>query len=59
LQIVADAVILRTLHKKFKEPLPGVSTQTLADSLDFLFNYFDTMTGYGGDKEYQWMAVRE
>lgn len=56
---MADAVILRTLNQRFKEPLPGVSTQTIADSLDFLFKNFDALVGYGAEKEYQWIAIRE
>ena len=59
LSLVADAIILRTLHSRFSEALPGVSTQTLADSLEHLFKSFEGLAGYGNEQSFQWSQVRE
>lgn len=56
---MADAVILRTIHSRFSEALPGVSTQSLADSLEYLFKNFEGLAGYGNDQTFQWSQVRE
>jgi hypothetical protein len=57
--MVADAVILRTLHSRFQEPLPGVSTQSLSDSLDYLFKSFEGLAGYGNEQSFNWLKARE
>lgn len=59
LALVADAVILRTLHSRFQEPLPGVATQNIADSLEFLFKSFEGLAGYSNDQSFVWGNVRE
>lgn len=59
LTLVADAVILRTIHSRFSEALPGVSTQSLADSLEHLFKNFEGLAGYGNEQSFQWSQVRE
>lgn len=59
LALVADAVILRTLHSRFQEPLPGVATQNIADSLEFLFKSFEGLAGYSNDQSFVWGNVRD
>lgn len=56
---MADAVILRTIHSRFNEALPGVATQSIADSLDFLFKSFEGLAGYGHDQSFNWLQIRE
>lgn len=56
---MADAVILRTLHSRFQETLPGVATQNVADSLEHLFKSFEGLAGYGHDPSFNWLTVRE
>jgi hypothetical protein len=46
LSLLADAIAARTLHSRFQEALPG-STKQHSDSLDFLYQSFEKLAGYG------------
>ena len=60
LSLLADAVVARTLVSRFSEQLPG-STKQHTDSLDFLFQSFERLVGYGGHhgEAFQWGQAKE
>lgn len=56
--LLADAVIARTLHSRFSEQLNGASKQH-TDSLDFLYQSYEKLVGYGHQENYQWSVAKE
>lgn len=60
LSLVADAVILRTVHARFSESLGGASQHEI-DAIEFLYKHFEGIAGYGAahHHEFNWLTAKE